>query len=96
MNAVPGHCPEMGRRRGGLTFPVWFEVAVNRGRLDLTPSAGASVHRKGCRGVAKGVKVMGPWAHGDVEALGIITCSLQQGGGTWIHGHVVVFRIAAI
>lgn len=88
----------MGQRKSRLTFPVRFEVAVDRGWLDLSPSAGASVHRKGCRGVAKRVKVMGPWAHGDVDTMGIIACSVhgQQGGGTWIHGHVVVFRTGAI
>ena len=31
----------------GLTLPVRFEVAVDRGWLDLTPSAGASVQREG-------------------------------------------------
>lgn len=81
-----------------LTFPVRFEVAVDWGGLDVAPSAGASVHRKGCRGVAKRVKVMGPWAHGDVGALGMVTSSLhgQQAGGAWVHGHVVVLRIGAI
>lgn len=87
-----------GTGESGLTFPVRFEVAVDRGWLDLTCSAGASVHRKGGRGVAKWVEVMGTWAHGDVDTLGIITCSLhgQEGGGTWIHGHIVVFGIGAI
>lgn len=96
MRRVPGLRREVGK--SGLTFPVRFEVAVDRGWLDLTRSAGASVHRKGYRRVAELVKVMGPWAHGDVDTLGIITCSLhgQQGGGTWIHGHVVVFGIGAV
>lgn len=98
MQIAPGHCTEKGQGKSGRTFPVRFEVAVDGGRLDLTPPAGASVHRKGCRGVAKRVKVMGPWAHGDVDTLGIVACSLhgQQGGGAWIHGHIVVFGIDAI
>lgn len=86
------------RAQSGLTFPVRFEVTVDGGWLDLAPSIGASVHRKGCGGVAKRVEVMWSRTHGDVDTLGIITCSLhgQQAGGTWIHGHVVVFRIGAI
>lgn len=93
---IPGLCPEMGQNR--LTFPVRLEVAVDRGGLDLTPSAGASVHRKGCRRVAKRVQVMGPRAHGDVDTLGVITRTLhgQQARGTWIHGHVVVFGVGAV
>lgn len=41
---------------------------------------------------------MGPRAHGDVDTLGTITCSLQsqQGGGAWIHRYVVVFGMGAI
>ena len=39
-----------------------------------------------------------PGAHGDVDTLGVITGSLQsqQGGGAWVHGHVVVLGIGAV
>lgn len=98
MQTAPGRCPETGPGKSGLTFAVRFEVAVDGGWLDLTPPAGASVHGKGCRGVAERVKEMGPWAHGDVDALGVVTGSLrgQQDGGAGIHGHVVVFGIGAV
>lgn len=66
---------DRGKRR--LTFPVRLEVAVDRGWLDLAPSAGAPMHRKGCGGVAKSLKVMGSWTHGDVDTLGIVTCPLR-------------------
>lgn len=69
MQTAPGRCPEMGPGKIGLTFAVRFEVAVDGGWLDLTPPAGASMHRKGCCRVAEGVKEMGSWAHGDVDAL---------------------------
>ena len=44
---VPEECSELGWGNSGLTLPVRFEVAVYRGWLDLTPSAGASVQREG-------------------------------------------------
>ena len=44
---VPEEYPELGWGNRGLTLPVRFEVAVDRGWLDLTPSAGASVQREG-------------------------------------------------
>ena len=44
---VPEECRELGWGNRGLTLPVRFEVAVDRGWLDLTPSAGASVQREG-------------------------------------------------
>ena len=44
---IPEECLELGWGNRGLTLPVRFEVAVDRGWLDLTPSAGASVQREG-------------------------------------------------
>lgn len=86
-------------RSSGAAFAFWSGLWLwLTGWLDLTPLAGALVHRKSYRRVAKLIKVMGLWAHGDVDTLGIISCSLhgQQCGGTWIHGQVVVFGIGAI
>lgn len=98
MATAPGRRPEMGPGKSELTFAVGFEVAVDRGWLDLTPPAGASMQRKGCGGVAERVEEMGSWAHGDVGALGVVACSLQgqQGGGAGVHGHVVVFGVGAV
>lgn len=48
---VPEHGVEtLGRE---LTFPVRFKVAVDRGRQNHNPSAGAPMHGQGCRGVAQ-------------------------------------------
>lgn len=98
MPAVPGNHAGIGLGKSGLTFPVRFEVPVHRGWLDLAAAAGASVQRKGSGWVAQSVKVMRPWAHGDVDTLGTVPCSLhgQQGRGAWIHGHVVIFRIGTV
>lgn len=94
--------PSLFKKQNGgksrLTFPVGLEVAIDGGWLDLTSSAGASMDRKGSGWVAKWVKVMGPWAHGDVDTLGIVPCSFhsQQGRRTWVHGHVVVIRAGTV
>lgn len=70
-----------------LTFPVGFEVAVDRWGLDLTQPPVALghgppfMHGEGGRGQSHQVKVMRPRAHGDVEILGIVIgfLSVDQG-----------------
>lgn len=95
---VPEECPELGWGNCGLTLPVRFEVAVDRGWLISLPlcwSLGAERAEGGSRAGQSGV-ALGSWGCRHSWELSPAASKASRVGGARVHGHVVVLGIGAV